>query len=185
MRLCDRWSLTNRLLLAAHGWHRFFAWCPRARLLHMTNSGWFFLCGFGLSPTTDFWYVWLSADRRRFLGQQIIRKPDFRLLRMEMIPRRRFLSAGFLYPLGMGATALLLWRWYRFVLRPLRFWSGAYILRVLTWRIFCQRRGWRLTRLLWRDEWRWRGFPCGLLDINAAGLLLWCRCWFALRLSRF
>ena len=185
MRRCYRRPLTNRLLLAAHNWGRCAAWCPCVRLLYMTNGGWFCWRGFGLRLIVGFRRIRLFADRRRFFRQQIIRKTDFRLLRMKMIPRRRFLCAGFLCSLGIGATASLLWRWYRFALWPLRFWSGAYILRALTRCIFCRWHGHcGMLRLLRRDRRRWRGRFCGLLNISTSGLFLRCGYRFALRRCR-
>lgn len=107
VRPCDRRPLTNRLPSAAHNRGRRAARCPCVRLLYMTNCGWFCWCGFGSHLTTVFWYVQLFADRRRFMFWSIIRRLDFRLLRIKIIPRRRIL---FLCSLYIGATTLLLWR---------------------------------------------------------------------------
>ena len=171
MRRCVCRPLTNRLPLTAHGRRRFFARCPCARLLYMTNSGRFCWCGFGSHLTAVFWYIRLFADRQRFTLWQIIRKPDFRPLRIKVIPRRRFFFAGFLSPLDIGATALLLRCGCRCALRLFRFCPGAYIVRVLTWCIFFQ-----------CCRWCCRSRPFGLLDIGASGLFLRCGGWYALRL---
>ena len=172
---CDRWPLTNRLLLTAHGRRRFFARYPRSRLLYMTNSGWLCWCGFGLHLTTVFRYVWLFADCRQCALRHIVRKPDFRLSYMKMIPRRRFFCAGFLCTLDIGTAALLLWLKFWLVLPLRQFWPYAYILHALA-RLFFNRRGVGNCRAF-------RRFCCGgrlygLLDIGTSGLLLrrWWRC---------
>ena len=171
MRRYDRWPPTNRLFSAAHSRGRRAARCPCVRLLYMTNSGRVCWCGSRLHLTTDFWYVCLFADRQRFTFWKIIRKPDFRLLRIKIIPRRRFFCAGFLCPLGMGVTGLLLWGGCRCALRLFRFCPGAYVVRVLTWCIFFH-----------FCRWCCRSRPCGLLGIGASGLFLRCGGWYALRL---
>lgn len=101
---------------------------------------------------------------------------------MKMIPRRRFFCAGFLCTLDIGTAALLLRLNFWLVLPLCQFWPYAYILHALT-RLFFNRRGvvnCRAFRRFCRD-----GCLCGLLDIRTPRLLLWCRCWFALQLSRF
>ena len=134
VRPCDRWPLTNRLLLAAHNWSSRAAWCPCIRLLFMANSGRFCWCGFGMYLTADFRCFRLFTNRRNFFLRSTIRKPDFRLLRMKMIQRRRFFCAGFLCPPHVCASPLLLRHGRWCALRPLRFWPSAQC-------IFCRWRG--------------------------------------------
>lgn len=184
MRRCDRWPLTNRLLYAAA--IRFSAARrPCTSLLDMLNVRRIFWCRFGTRFTAQLCKRWLFADRRRCALRHIVRKPNFRLLRIKVIPRRRFFCAGFLCSLYIGATALFLCGWRTLAL----FWRRvcSHILRALAWRILCQRRGshnMTLSRLLWHDRWRWGTLLCGLLDIDATGLLLRCGCRCALWLLR-
>ena len=175
VRRCDRWPLTNRLLLAAHSRGRRAAWRPSARLLHMANSGCFCWCGFGLYLIADFRCFRLFTNRRNFFLRSTIRKPDFRLLRMQMIQRRRFFCAGFLCTLDIGTAALLLWLKFWLVLPLRQFWPYAYILHALA-RLFFNRRGVGNCRAFRR--FCCGGRLCGLLDIGTSGLLLrrWRRC---------
>ena len=95
------------------------------------------------------------------------------------------LFCGFL---NIGAPGLLLRYGCRGALRPLRFWSGAYIVRVLAQRILCRWRGWRnlmLTRLFRRGERCCCSLFCSFLNIRAPGLLLRHGCRGALRPLRF
>ena len=174
MRRCSCWPFTNRLLLAAHNRGRRAARCPCVRLLYMTNSGWFCWRGFGLYLIADFRCFRLFTNRRNFFLRSTIRKPDFRLLRIKIIPRRRFFCAGFLCSLDISATALLLRCGCRCALRLFRFCPGAYIVRVLMRCIFFQ-----------CCRWCCRSRPFGLLDIGASGLFLRCGGWYALRLLWF
>ena len=175
MRLCDRWPFTNRLPLAARDRQRFFAWCPRARLLDMLNVRRIFWCRFGMRFTAQLCKRWLFADRWRCVLRHIIRKPDFRLSYMKMIPRRRFFCAGFLCTLDIGTAALLLWLKFWLVLPLRQFWPYAYILHALA-RLFFNRRGVGNCRAFRR--FCCGGRLCGLLDIGTSGLLLrrWRRC---------
>ena len=109
VRRCDRWPLTNRLLYAAA--IRFSAARrPCTSLLDMLNVRRIFWCRFGTRFTAQLCNRWPFADRRRCALRHIVRKPNFRLLRIKVIPRRRFFCAGFLCPLDTGAAALLLRR---------------------------------------------------------------------------
>lgn len=151
----------------------------------MLNVRRIFWCRFGTRFTAQLCNRWPFADRRRCALRHIVRKPNFRLLRIKVIPRRRFFCAGFLCSLYIGATALFLCGWRTLAL----FWRRvcSHILRALAWRILCQRRGSHnltLSRLLWHDRWRWGTLLCGLLDIDATGLLLRRGCRFALRRCR-
>lgn len=133
MRRYDRWPLTNRLLYAAA--IRFSAaQRPCTSLLDMLNVRRIFWCRFGKQFTAQLCNRWPFADRRRYALRHIVRKPDFWLLRMKMIPRRRFLCAGFLCPPHIRASPLLLRRGRWCALRPLRFWPSARC-------IFCRWRG--------------------------------------------
>ena len=186
--LCDHWPRTNSLLLAAHDWGRCAAGCPCVRLLSMTDSGRFCLCGFGLYLTTVFWYIWFFADRRRFSWQQIIRKSDFRLLYMKMISHRLLICAGFLCPLDIGTTSLFLRCWGGCVLT--RLWRGTcmHVLCALTRCIFRRLRGhcgMLRSRLFRRGGWCCCSLFCGFLNIGAPDLLLRCGRRGALRLLRF
>lgn len=186
MRLRDRWPLTNRLPLTAHGRRRFFARCPRSRLLYMTNSGRFCWHGFGLFLTTDFRRIRLFVDRRRCALRHIVRKPYFRLLRVKIIPRRRFFCAGFLCLPHIRALPLLLRRGCRYALRLVWFWSSAQVIHALAWHIFCRWYGRCGMLCLLRCGWRCCcSILCSLLNIRASCLLLWCGRWCALRLLRF
>ena len=152
----------------------------------MLNVRRIFWCRFGTRFTAQLCKRWLFADRRRYALRHIVRKPDFRLLCMQMIPHRRFFCAGFLCSLGIGATGLLLRCGCRCALWFLRVWPGAYILRALTRCIFCQWHGHcGMLRLLRRDRRRWRGCFCGLPDIGTSGLLLRCGCRCVLRPLQF
>ena len=94
-------------------------------------------------------------------------------------PAQTFFCAGFLCPPHIRESPLLLRRGHRYALRLLCFRSAAYILRMLTWHILCQRRGWhnlRLTRLFRRGERRCCSLFCSFLNIRAPGLLLRCGC---------
>ena len=151
----------------------------------MLNVRRIFWCRFEKRFTAQLCNRWPFADRRRCALRHIVRKPNFRLLRIKVIPRRRFFCAGFLCSLYIGATALFLCGWRTLAL----FWRRvcSHILRALAWRILCQRRGshnMTLSRLLWHDRWRWGTLLCGLLDIDATGLLLRCGCRCALWLLR-
>lgn len=144
----------------------------------MLNVRRIFWCRFGRRFTAQLCKRWLFADRWRCVLRHIVRKPDFRLLCMKMIPRRRFFCAGFLCSLNISATTLLLRCGCRYALRPLRFWPSARC-------IFCRWHGHcGMLRLLRRDRLRWRGRFCGLLDIGTSGLLLRRGCRFALRRCR-
>lgn len=163
MRRCSCWPFTNRLLLAAHNRGRRAARCPCVRLLYMTNSGWFCWYSFGLHRTAD-----------------------FRLLCMKMLPRRRFLSTGFLCLPHIRALPLLLRRGCRYALRLVWFWSSAQVIHALAWHIFCRWYGRCGMLCLLRCGWRCCcSILCSLLNIRASCLLLWCGRWCALRLLRF
>ena len=174
VRRCDRWPLTNRLLYAAA--IRFSAARrPCTSLLDMLNVRRIFWCRFGMRFTAQLCKRWLFADRWRCVLRHIIRKPDFRLSYMKMIPRRRFFCAGFLCTLDIGTAALLLWLKFWLVLPLRQFWPYAYILHALA-RLFFNRRGVGNCRAFRR--FCCGGRLCGLLDIGTSGLLLrrWRRC---------
>ena len=141
VRRYDRWPLTNSLSLTAHGCRRFFARCPCARLLYMTDIERFCWRGFGLYLIADLRCVRLFTDRRWCALRHIVRKPDFHLLCMKMIPRRHFFCAGFLCLPHIRASPLFLRRGCRYALRLFWFWSGAQIICVLTRCAFCRRYG--------------------------------------------
>ena len=60
-------------------------------------------------------------------------------------------------------------------------WAGTQIITALTRRILCHRYGWSRMMCLCRlcCDWRCCGCLCCLLNIGAARLLLWRRCWCA------
>ena len=195
MRLCDRWPLTNSLSLTAHGCRRFFARCPCARLLYMTDIERFCWRGFGLYLIADLRCVRLFTDRRWCALRHIVRKPDFHLLCMKIIPRRRFFCAGFLCLPYKRTPSLFLWcgRWD--TLWRAGFRTGTKIicalargLQILVRYIFLRRNLWRgvIILLLFRYKCRWCcRCLCCLLNVGASSLFLRCECWCALRCARF
>lgn len=120
---------------------------PCAGLLDMPNVRCFLWCWFSRHLATQFRNRWLFTDARRLTLGKIFRKANFRLLRIEVIPRRRLFCAGFLCLPYIRTPSLFLRRWHGGTLRLLCVRSYAHVLCAHT-RCFFDRRFFRYNRLL-------------------------------------